>query len=208
MMQRILAIVSLALASCTAAQHPEVELVERTGLTRVISIDAGNAVIRVPDNWSITARNLESLQSDFDTLDPLIREQWNPNLFKGHALRIERLTDYSRKRSPRSELTLQIHEEQNAKTFAAEMRNRFADLDGMDVMIFPRLKSKQINGRQFHYFRMAYEQVVDEHLFASVGSDVYHFIASESVPYALPSVEISSLIRRIQLKPEDEEGEP
>ena len=129
-------------------------------------------------------------------------------LFKGHTLRIERLTDLSRKQSPRSALTLQVHRGQDARAFAAEMRKKFADYDGMNVMISPRLKSRPINGRQFYHFRMAYQQVVDQHLFVSVGLDVYHFTTTESFPYALPSNDILMLLGRIEIKAENREGEP
>ena len=185
------------LSAFTVADEPIVKLTANRGRNRILSISSGRVTLSVPPRWSIAADGINSKQEDFESLAPSVRGRWRPKLMLKNVLRVEHLSDNSDRQSPNSELTLAIHANTPQKAAAEKMYAEFSDIPEMELLISPRIKSKTINAKNVLYFRLAFELVVEEHLFVQVGSDTFHFTASESIPYSLPSGNIKNLVGRI-----------
>ena len=198
----ILCVVFLS-STIAIADEPIVKLLDTRGRNRIVSVSSGRVTLSVPPEWSIAANSFTSMQDNFDSLDPMIRRQWRPSLLFKNVLRIERLSDYSGKQSPSSELTLVIHANSMTGAAAQKIYKEFSDVSGMEALISPKIKSKTINAHEVLFFRLAFEQIIEEHIFLQVGTDTYHFTTSESMPYSLPSDKVITLVGRIKVNSVD-----
>ena len=190
-----------AIFSGTAvADEPAVELLDRRGRNRIVSLSSGKVTLSVPPEWSIVASSFTSLQDNFDSLDPTTRSEWSPSLSLGNLLRIERLPDDSGEQPPRSDLTLVVHPNRTAEAAAEKMYREFSEAFGMEILISPKIDSKTINAKKVHFFRLASGHTVEEHHFFQVGDDVYQFVTSEAMRCSLPSNEIRTLVSRIEVR--------